>query len=456
MMTKKNMRWKVAAAATAVAVIGLAGCSGDASSEGSGSGSESTGTQDATEGQTDSGGAITVWVDPPRVPAAEAFKTAYPDIPIEIVQIDGTVGGQTVRQAFANFDEAGEGWPDAIFFPTNDDIAWATSSSSNYAADLTDLLPEVIEGYDPAVLSFCDIDGKIRCLRNDAAPDVFWYNQAFFNDNGYSLPTTWEEYGDLAVEIAAAHPGKNAGMLGDAYAVNRYMQAADCPTNDRVSETEAHINLADPKCERAADLLTKMYDGDALSTQGIFDGDAAEAGRNMVMSPGAAWWGNYLFRDTWEIPAGEMTAAAPLTWEGESSPSTGNEGGGLWGFSSHITGKQLENTLTFATFVATDPAWQVELSTGLPGYGPIQDDWLAAMEEEAYFADVPTTQAAMKESLAAVMPYDYMLYDTGAMWTETVSPRLIAGGSMEEALADFGEKLVNQAQSIGYTVVDSN
>ncbi|MGO3319532.1 MAG: ABC transporter substrate-binding protein, partial [Microbacterium gubbeenense] len=140
--------------------LALGGCAGGGSQGG-----------DEPE-QTDSGGPITVWVDPPRVPAAEAFKKAHPDIEIEITQIDGTVGGQTVRQAFANFDTAGEGWPDAIFFPTNDDIAWATSSTSNYAADLTDLMPDVIEGYDEAVLSFCDIDGKIRCLRNDAAPDV--------------------------------------------------------------------------------------------------------------------------------------------------------------------------------------------------------------------------------------------------------------------------------------------
>jgi len=52
---------------------------------------------------TDSGGAITVWVDPPRVPAAEAFKKAHPDIDVTINQIDGTVGGKTLQQQFAQF-----------------------------------------------------------------------------------------------------------------------------------------------------------------------------------------------------------------------------------------------------------------------------------------------------------------------------------------------------------------
>ncbi|WP_285136102.1 ABC transporter substrate-binding protein [Microbacterium sp. lyk4-40-TSB-66] len=435
----KTTRILAASAAVAVAALALAGCSGDA-------------TGGAPQAQTDSGGKITVWVDPPRVPAAEAFQQAYPDIPIDVVQIDGTVGGKTVKQSFANFDAAGSGWPDAIFFPSNDDIAWATNSTSNYAADLTDIMADTIEGYDPAVLSFCDIDGKIRCLRNDAAPDVFWYNKAFFDENGYTLPTTWEEYGDLAVKIAAEHPGKISGFLGDAYAINRYLQSSGCPTNDRVSESEAHIDLADATCTRATDLLDKMYAGKALSTQGIFDGDAAAEGQNLVMSPGAVWWGNYLFRDTWKIPAGQMTAAAPLPWDGESEPSTGNEGGGLWGASSHITGKQLENTLTFMKFVNTDPRWQVDLSTGLPGYGPVQDQWLEKLQADAYFADVATTQESFKSALSVVQPYSYMLYDTGSVWTETVSPTLISGGNVTDAITKFGDELVNQAKSVGYTV----
>ncbi|MFV0427791.1 MAG: ABC transporter substrate-binding protein [Beutenbergiaceae bacterium] len=445
-MKSSKTRNRVLVGASLAAACVLAACT-----SGGGDG-DSTGGGDAGN-QTDSGGPITVWVDPPRVPAAEAFAQAYPDIEVDIVQIDGAVGGQTVRQAFANFDTAQSGWPDAIFFPSNDDIAWATNSTSNYAADLTDLLPEVIEGYDPAVLSFCEIDGRIRCLRNDAAPDVFWYNKTFFEENNYELPTTWEEYANLAVQIAAEHPGRISGFLGDAYAVNRYLQAAGCPTNVRVSESEAQINLADPNCQRAEDLLTTMYDGDALSTQGIFDGDAAEAGANLVMSPGAVWWGNYLFRDTWEIPAGTMTAVAPLAWEGDSEPSTGNEGGGLWGVSSHITGTQLENALTFATFVATDTRWQVDLSTGLPGYGPVQDAWLENVATEDYFADIPTTQEAFKEAASFSQPYAYMLYDTSSIWSQTVAPELIAGGSMEAALDAFETELLNQANSVGYTVV---
>jgi len=403
--------------------------------------------------QTDSGGAITVWVDPPRVPAADAFKKAHPDIPITVNQIDGTVGSKALSQQFAQFNQAKQGWPDAIFFPSNDDIAWAAGAQINYAADLTTQVPDLIKGYDPAVLAPCNIDGKIRCLRNDAAPDVFWYNKKFFDANGYTPPKTWEEYGTLAVKIAAEHPGKVSGFLGDAYAPDRYLWASGCPTNQRLTETSVLINLDDAKCQRAKKLVSQLVDGKAASNLGIFDADAAKTGQDLVMSPGALWWGDYLFHQTWKIAPGTMTASAPLTWQGDTKPSTGNEGGGLWGVSSHITGKELENTLTFAKFVASDPRWQVELSTGLPAYGPVQDQWIAKQKSSKYFADEDATFAAFKQA-ATYVPGDhaYTLYNTGGIWTETVAKDLVAGKTFDDAWTTFGSELNNQAKSQGYEV----
>ncbi len=110
---------------------------------------EGTGTaQDAT----DSGGRITVWVDPPRVPAVNAFQKAFPHIPVEVNTINGNVGSTELQQKFVLFNQADKGWPDAIFFPSNDDIAWATSSKINYARDLGADLADIISGYPGGVI----------------------------------------------------------------------------------------------------------------------------------------------------------------------------------------------------------------------------------------------------------------------------------------------------------------
>ncbi|MEP7089260.1 MAG: ABC transporter substrate-binding protein [Nocardioidaceae bacterium] len=440
-VSARRRQRQLVAVAGAAAMLALSACGG--SSGGGGS----------TGSQTDSGGAITVWVDPPRVPAAEAFKKAYPKIDVKINQIDGTVGGKGLQQQFSQFNQAKKGWPDAIFFPSNDDIAWASSPQVKYTADLSTIMKDTLSGYDSAVIAPCSNAGRIECLRNDAAPDVFWYNAKFFKANGYAVPTTWEDYATLSVKIAKEHPGKVSGFTGDAYAPDRYLWASGCPTNDKTSATAVRIALDDPTCTRAKDLLSTMVAGKSLSSLGIFDADATKTGKDMVMSPGAVWWGDYLFRQTWKIPAGQMTAVAPLTWKGDSKPSTGDEGGGLWGASSHIKGKELANTLTFMKFVGTDPRWQVDLSTGLPGYGPVQDAWIAKQAKQNYFADNSTTFDAAKTALSLVPDHHaYMLYNTGSVWTETVTPALTSGKSFDDAWKAFGSDLVNQAKSVGYTV----
>ena len=167
------------------------------------------------------------------------------------------------------------------------------------------------------------------------------------------------------------------------------------------------------------------------------------------MSPGAVWWGNFLFRDTWKVPAGRIAAAAPLRWSAEPTPYTSSEGGGLWGFSRHIKGTQLANTLTFARFVAADPRWQVDLSVGLPGYGPMQQPWLAKQKEANYLVDFDRSAAAFVLAATIVRPdRDYTLYNTGTVWTQTITPALTSGRSFEDAWGAFGAAAHPRGQGV--------
>lgn len=443
MKTRKLLSVTTAVATIAIAGLALAGCS-----SGSGGGTKSAGTQ------TDSGGKITVWVDAPRVPAADAFKKAHPEIPINIVQIDSTVGATTTEQHFAQFDAAKKGWPDAIFFPSNDDVAWA--AKTGYTANMSQETPNLVAGYTKTALASCFIDGKYQCLRNDAAPDVFWYNASLFKQWGYTVPTTWADYETLAVKIAKDHPGYISGFTGDAYAPNRYLWASDCPTNVSVNPTTVQINLADPKCTRAESLLTNLTAAKALSADGIFDADATKAGQKLVMSPGAVWWGNYLFEQTWKLKKGTMQAATGLSWPGSSTPQMGDEGGGLWGMSSHIKGKELANAEVFMKFVASDPAWQTALSTGLPAFTAQQQPWLTKQASDDFYANTATTLATFAPAINTVPgDYSYLLYDTGGEWTSTVAKDLASGQPFSKAWSDFSTDLVAKAKAAGYTVVTS-
>lgn len=402
-----------------------------------------------------SSGAITVWVDAPRVPAVKAFEKAYPNIPVKLNVVNELPGSDDLEQKFALFNQSGSGWPDAIFFPSNDDIAWASSAKIHYTADLSKILPaKVRNGYAAAAIAPCVIDGKLQCVRNDDAPDVLWYNATLFKQWGYTPPTTWPQYEALSLKIATAHPGYYTGMLGDSYAPDRYLWASGCPTNDQTAPTTIHINTSDPKCTRIVTMLDALLKAKVVSPAGIFDTSAATTvGPKLVMTPGATWYGDYLFRDTFKIPAGQMTATTPLKWPGDPKAYTGDEGGGLWGVSSHASGKELANALIFASFVVSDPRWQVKLSTGLPAWAPDQSLWLANANKDGFFANFAGLEKAFKYATTAVRPgHEWLLYDTGTIWTQTVTPALTAGKSLSSIWGSFGSQLVNQAKTVGYTV----
>jgi multiple sugar transport system substrate-binding protein len=408
----------------------------------------------AASAKTASSAAITIWVDAPRVPAVKAFEKAYPNIPVKLNVNNDLPGASQLEQKFALFNQAGSGWPDAIFFPDNDDVSWASSAKIHYTANLAPLLPANIKaGYAKAAIAPCVQGAAWVCVRNDVAPDVLWYNATLFKQWGYTPPTTWPQYESLSLQIAKAHPGYFTGMLGDAYAPDRYLWASGCPTNDQLSATVIHINLNDPKCTRAKTMLDALLAAKVVSPVGIFDTAAATTvGPKLVMTPGATWYGDYLFRDTYKIPKGQMTATTPLKWPGEPV-YTGDEGGGLWGASSHISGQELKNTITFLDFVVSDPRWQVALTTGLPAWTPDQSKWLTNADKDGYFADFTQLEAAFHTAVADVRPdHEWLQYNTGAIWTQVVTPAITAGQSLSNIWGSFSSTLVGTAKSVGYTI----
>jgi len=184
----------------------------------------------------DSGGRITVWVDPPRVPAVNSVPEGVPAHPgdRETPSTATSAAPNSSRSSCCSTRPV-TGWPDAIFFPSNDDIAWAASSKINYVRDLTSDLGDIIGAYPPSVIAQCAIDGKYRCLRNDAAPDVLWYDAQLFGAVG--LPAAPAPGRSTSSSACASRPstrGYLTGFLGDAYAPDRYLWASGCPTNDRL------------------------------------------------------------------------------------------------------------------------------------------------------------------------------------------------------------------------------
>ena len=73
-----------------------------------------------------SSGPLTVWVDSTRVPAAQAYQKAHPNVKLNIVTYDGDANGSNTLQTKVDlYDRTGSGWPDVVFSAENNEVSWA-------------------------------------------------------------------------------------------------------------------------------------------------------------------------------------------------------------------------------------------------------------------------------------------------------------------------------------------
>src|SRR3954469_20519304 len=144
--------------------LALAGCGGE--------GGSTAGSYGFPQAGQDDKATITVWVDADRTKAADAFKKAHPDVPIQVVTYDGSANGSnSFRTKIQLFDRAQSGWPDVVFSTQNNDAAWASQKSNGkqaFAAVLNQsLVPkDTLDQFTEGSLNPCTVEGKVYCLRN--------------------------------------------------------------------------------------------------------------------------------------------------------------------------------------------------------------------------------------------------------------------------------------------------
>ena len=103
---RRLLRVVVAALAGCVAIGALAACTSSSASGGGNSGGSRYGFPEAAQS---SSATITVWVDSDRVAAANAFKKANPDVPINVVTYDGSANGSnSFKTKIGLIDRAGQ------------------------------------------------------------------------------------------------------------------------------------------------------------------------------------------------------------------------------------------------------------------------------------------------------------------------------------------------------------
>ena len=241
----------VSAAAACIALV-VAGCAGNSPSNGptgpAGSGTPSNGPTGPAGSGTGSpygfptaeqvaDSPITIWVTPTARPSPRRSRRTTPSSTVNVETYDGNSGGSdSFHTKISLFDQAGEGWPDVVWSTQVNDASWAAKEvrtafrRSPRRSTRASSTRSWLDGYTSGALDPVTVDGHIYGARDNLAPVVFWYNKALFDEFGYDVPETWEDYEALGDKLAAEHPGYILGSIGDPFtAVLTNMWAAQAP-----------------------------------------------------------------------------------------------------------------------------------------------------------------------------------------------------------------------------------
>lgn len=392
---------------------------------------------------------LLLWVDTPRVYAAQDFKKAMAG------KMDVTI--QTIAQADAQTkiqlaNTTKKGWPDVIF-GTSADTAQFASPANGYAKDLTSSLPQNIkDGYGADGNNDCTFQGKILCLKNDLAATVLWYNTKVFDQLHLTVPTTMDEFAATALKLKGT--GYTAGAIGDQDYYASFLQSSECPLSEVTKENTVRIAPDSDNCTRVATLVQPLLDAGVVDKRSSFDpGFIKQYGvtGKVAMTIGPAWYGDFVIKptSTWGAPAGQYTAAPMPTWPGAKTNYSGVWGGGVFTVSSHS--QYPDAAQQAAIYMATDKTVQAN-ATGFPAYVPDREIWHAQIAKDPYFAKDP--YPALADAASKISQVDRPVrFPFVAEVGTTLQAGINGGKSLSASLNDFATGLQNLAPASGYKVV---
>ena len=253
---------------TSLVAVGLAVAVGACSSGSSTSGAS------ASPASGKVGGSLTVWVDSVRLPDAQAYAKAHPNVHVHIVTFDGDANGATTLQTKIQlWNRTGNGWPDVLFSEQVNDPVWMAMKPFNFAEPLKGLIPQNLLSQWPAPSTAqCTVNGTQYCVQDNLAQDVLWVNKKLMDKFHYTVPATWQQWAALGQQVATQHPGYIVGNIGDSFSHWIYLWGNQCPLQ-QLQGDKLLINPADAHCTRVAGLLDPLIKNGTVPPLSVFTPD---------------------------------------------------------------------------------------------------------------------------------------------------------------------------------------
>ncbi|QOR70482.1 carbohydrate ABC transporter substrate-binding protein [Ruania alkalisoli] len=420
------------------AALALAACV-----PGQGEGTEDPATETAS--QAEGPAELVIWTDPNRQVGFEMYQEENPEVDLQIETLPDDIES---RLQLAN--QAGEGWPDMIVVKTQQMAAFA-DAPYEYSADISHYVPEDMLGeFSPAILDLCTDGDALYCINNDLSPLVLWYDKDLMEEFGYELPTTWEEFEALGLQLAEEHPGYIMGHI----ATMQYLPVSRCPMAQVVGDRTLQVDLEDPNCTRVFEMIDNMLSAGALSPLSANDPEFIAdyaSNRHLLMSVQPLHRGQYGFINAYEWPEGSVGIAPPLRWENEDEVHNYYGGGVAYAVSRHS--EHLEAAAELAAWMATGPYQTAPETPTFPAYRPAQDNWIENHTDMFYVEDGELGDV-VEASESQLSPYwdELNVGSIRSSYAQAVEPGLRQGESIFDLVPAWQELIVNEAQAAGWTV----
>jgi len=434
-----------AGALTALLAVSLTACSGGGGDGGGGAGA----TADEIEAALQEGGSLTYWTWTPQAEKQiEEFEKAYPDVDVTLVD---TVGAGESNTKLQNAIAAGKGVPDVV------QIEYQSIPQFQLPGQLVDLtqygFDELESLYTPSTWGAVSQNGGIWGLPQDSGPMAFFYNQEVFDDVGVEVPTTWDEYIEVARAVKEDDPDRClANDSGDpGFTTSMIWQAGGTPfQNDGESVT---IDLADEGTTRFAEMYQPLIDDELLCRlPGWSDEWYAALNDGTIASVALGAWMPGILEDGVPDGAGKWRVAPMPTYDG--TPTNAENGG-----STESIPGAAENKLLAAGFLkwlnASDESIQAFMETG--GF-PATVEHLGSEEflgyESEYFGGQKINEVLAGGAADVNEGWQYLPWQSYAnsVFADTVGQAWLDRSSLLDGLAAWQEENVAYGTDQGFTV----
>ncbi|WP_421725031.1 ABC transporter substrate-binding protein [Bauldia sp.] len=397
-------------------------------------------------------GKLTVWGDTLRVQSYKVYAEQNDGVELDIV----TVAPEEMVTKLQLALRAGSGVPDLVFISDAPNSAMLATRRADYLMNLDGLVDEALLGdFYPNANAPCIVNEDLVCLRNDLAHNLIWYDKPQMEAFGYAVPTTWEEFIVLSADLAENHPGYFLGSSTDPYGVYAMIMSSGCDMATPVAgrDNTLLVDLSNDACLRAADMIDTMNANGTLIKSGPFDPEFVQTAQDgkLLLYVGPTWFGEFILKPSYQIPAGEIAAAIPPRWSEDDKPLTWSFGGGAFGIWKDTD--NLDAALDMLVWLTTSEANQKDAVT-FPPYAPVTVLWGEKLIDDAYYAD-DQVFAAMEEAATYADPRNNARrFDMPSVIGKIVSPAVASGRTLRETLPALEQEIVNTARVAGYEVVN--